>query len=141
MLDSLLDAQLDAFLAANTERSRQHHEHGIWHADHPREALRTAGGGNAADVHFGLAKLRIGGCDANVARERKLRSLHSATSKPTGAIGASDEAAFLSLISNPDAVAFKSVKRAMRCFSSFGEESICLQGLFSTPLQGDSRRK
>jgi hypothetical protein len=29
----------------------------------------------------------------------------------------------------------------MRCFSSFGEESICLQGLFSTPLQGDSRRK
>jgi hypothetical protein len=36
--------------------------------------LRTAGGGNAADAHFGLAKLRIGGCDTNVARERKLHS-------------------------------------------------------------------
>ena len=65
------------------------------------------------------------------------QSLHSATSKPTGAIGALGEAAFLSLISNPDTVAFKSVKRA----TSFSEESICLQGLFSTPLQGDSRRK
>jgi hypothetical protein len=45
------------------------------------------------------------------------------------------EAAFLNLISNPDAIAFKSVKRAIRCLTSFGEESICYEASSALPFR------